>query len=47
MVELFRGDYSYVHLHFGLTPAQWLGVPIFVAGLALALILSRRSSQSK
>lgn len=41
-VEIFRGDYTDLHYHFGLTPAQWIGVPIFVAGLALAAILSRR-----
>ena len=43
-VEYFRGDYSNLHYHLGLTPAQWIGVPIFVAGLALAAILSRRES---
>jgi phosphatidylglycerol---prolipoprotein diacylglyceryl transferase len=42
-VEIFRGDYTNLHYHFGLTPAQWIGVPIFVAGLALAAILSRRA----
>ena len=41
-VEYFRGDYSDLHYHFGLTPAQWISVPIFAAGLALAAILSRR-----
>ncbi|HXE43090.1 MAG TPA: prolipoprotein diacylglyceryl transferase [Candidatus Baltobacteraceae bacterium] len=42
-VEIFRGDYTNLHYHFGLTPAQWIGVPIFIAGLALAAVLSRRS----
>jgi phosphatidylglycerol:prolipoprotein diacylglycerol transferase len=42
-VEYFRGDYSGLHYHFGLTPAQWISVPIFVTGLALAAILSRRT----
>jgi phosphatidylglycerol:prolipoprotein diacylglycerol transferase len=42
-VEYFRGDYSNLHYHLGLTPAQWISVPIFVAGLALAAILSRRA----
>jgi phosphatidylglycerol:prolipoprotein diacylglycerol transferase len=42
-VEYFRGDYSGLHYHFGLTPAQWISVPIFVTGLALAAILSRRA----
>jgi phosphatidylglycerol:prolipoprotein diacylglycerol transferase len=43
IVEIYRGDYSNLHYHFGLTPAQWIGVPIFVAGLLLAAILSRRA----
>jgi phosphatidylglycerol:prolipoprotein diacylglycerol transferase len=43
IVEIFRGDYTNLHYHFGLTPAQWIGVPIFVTGLALAAILSRRA----
>ena len=47
ITEAFRGDYSNLHYHFGLTPAQWIGVPIFVAGLLLAAMLSRRSLQSK
>ena len=42
-VEYFRGDYSNLHYHLGLTPAQWISVPIFVAGLALAAILSKRT----
>jgi phosphatidylglycerol:prolipoprotein diacylglycerol transferase len=41
-VEYFRGDYNDAHHHFGLTPAQFVSVPIFIAGLALAIILSRR-----
>jgi phosphatidylglycerol---prolipoprotein diacylglyceryl transferase len=43
-VEYFRGDYTDLHYHFGLTPAQWISVPIFVTGLALAAILSKRAS---
>ncbi len=43
ITEYFRGDYSNLHYHLGLTPAQWIGVPIFIAGLALAAILSRRT----
>ncbi len=42
IVEYFRGDYSNLHYHLGLTPAQWIGFPIFVTGLALAAVLSRR-----
>lgn len=43
IVEHFRGDYSSLHYHLGLTPAQWISVPIFIAGLALAALLSRRA----
>jgi len=43
IVECFRGDYTNLHYHLGLTPAQWIGVPIFITGLALAAILSRRT----
>lgn len=43
IVECFRGDYTNLHYHFGLSPAQWISVPIFVTGLALAAILSRRT----
>ena len=41
-VEYFRGDYNAAHHHFGLTPGQVVSVPMFVTGLALAAILSRR-----
>ncbi len=43
IVECFRGDYTNLHYHLGLTPAQWISVPMFVIGLALAAILSRRT----
>lgn len=43
-VEYFRGDYNGAHHHFGLTPGQLVSVPIFIIGLALAAILSRRTS---
>jgi phosphatidylglycerol:prolipoprotein diacylglycerol transferase len=43
VVECFRGDYTNLHYHFGLTPAQWISVPMFIIGLALAAILSRRA----
>ncbi len=42
IVEHFRGDYSNLHYHLGLTPAQWISVPIFIAGLLLAALLTRR-----
>ena len=44
IVEYFRGDYSNLHYHLGLTPAQWISVPIFIAGLLLAALLSRRGA---
>ena len=47
IVEYFRGDYSNPHYHLGLTPAQWISVPIFIAGLLLAALLSRRESKRK
>jgi phosphatidylglycerol---prolipoprotein diacylglyceryl transferase len=43
IVEYFRGDYPVDHVHYGLTSAQLVSVPIFVAGLVLAAILSRRA----
>jgi phosphatidylglycerol:prolipoprotein diacylglycerol transferase len=43
IVEYFRGDYPTDHVHAGLTSAQLVSVPIFVVGLALAAILSRRT----
>ncbi|HTR40651.1 MAG TPA: prolipoprotein diacylglyceryl transferase [Pseudomonadales bacterium] len=43
IVEHFRGDYSNLHYHFGLTPAQWVSVPMFIIGLALAAFLYRRT----
>jgi phosphatidylglycerol:prolipoprotein diacylglycerol transferase len=43
IVEYFRGDYPADHIHNGLTSAQLVSIPIFIAGLALAAILSRRT----
>lgn len=43
VVEYFRGDYSNLHYHLGLTPAQWISVPMFIIGLTLAALLSRRT----
>jgi phosphatidylglycerol---prolipoprotein diacylglyceryl transferase len=42
IVEYFRGDYPPDHLHNGLTSAQLVSVPIFIAGVALYALLSRR-----
>jgi phosphatidylglycerol:prolipoprotein diacylglycerol transferase len=47
IVECYRGDYSNLHYHLGLTPAQWIGVPMLLAGLALALFLSRRAEPKR
>jgi hypothetical protein len=44
IVEFFRGDYPPDHIHAGIfTSAQLLSVPIFLCGLALAVVLSRRA----
>ena len=42
IAEYFRGDYPADHVHAGLTSAQLVSVPIFVVGLTLAALLSRR-----
>jgi phosphatidylglycerol---prolipoprotein diacylglyceryl transferase len=41
IVETFRGDYSPVHIHGGLTPAHLISIGIFAAGVALLWMLSR------
>ncbi|HTI98597.1 MAG TPA: prolipoprotein diacylglyceryl transferase [Dongiaceae bacterium] len=41
-VESFRGDYTVVHYHFGLTPAQVVGIGTFATGLVLWWWCSRR-----
>lgn len=43
IVEVFRGDYSGLHLHGGLTPAHLLSIGIFVAGGVLFFVLRSRS----
>ena len=40
-VEMFRGDYPVSQIHFGLTPAQMVSVPILVVGLILLWKLPR------
>jgi phosphatidylglycerol:prolipoprotein diacylglycerol transferase len=47
LAESFRGDYPADHVHAGLTSAQLVSVPIFVAGIILALFLSRRNPPPK
>lgn len=43
IVETFRGDYTEIHLHGGLTPAHLISIGIMAAGIALFVILSRTS----
>ncbi len=44
LVEYFRGDYTQAHIHGGfMTPAQLISVGILVTGIALAVVLTRRS----
>lgn len=44
IVECFRGDYPPDHIHWGvLTPAHLLSAPILLAGILLAVFLSRQS----
>ena len=42
IVEFFRGDYPPDQIHYGLTPGQLASIPIFIAGLLLAAMLSHR-----
>jgi prolipoprotein diacylglyceryltransferase len=44
-VEYFRGDYPADHIHNGLTSGQLASIPIFIAGLMLAAMLSRREAK--
>jgi phosphatidylglycerol---prolipoprotein diacylglyceryl transferase len=50
-VECFRGDYPPDHIHhvlgLSLTPGQLVSIPLFIVGLALAAILSRRTALAK
>jgi phosphatidylglycerol:prolipoprotein diacylglycerol transferase len=41
IVEAFRGDYTPVHIHGGLTPAQLISIVVFAAGAALLRFLPR------
>jgi phosphatidylglycerol:prolipoprotein diacylglycerol transferase len=46
IVETFRGDYTEVHRHAGLTPAHLISIGIFAAGAALFAILRKRPSRA-
>lgn len=45
-VEYFRGDYPPDHIHHGLTSAQLVSIPMFLAGLILLFILAKRTAPS-
>jgi len=47
VVEAFRGDYSAVHRHAGLTPAHLISIGIFTAGMILFAVLRRRANSTK
>lgn len=47
IVESFRGDYTNLHYHLGLTPAQWISVPMFIIGLVMAVFLSQRTDAKR
>ena len=42
IVEYFRGDYPADHIHYGLTSAQLVSIPIFITGLILLMFLAKR-----
>jgi phosphatidylglycerol---prolipoprotein diacylglyceryl transferase len=46
-VEMFRGDYPSEHLHWGMTPAQLVGIGIFVSGAVLFWVLQHGRKQAK
>lgn len=41
IVETFRGDYSALHIHDGLTPAHLISIAVFAAGILLLRCLPR------
>jgi phosphatidylglycerol---prolipoprotein diacylglyceryl transferase len=41
VAETFRGDYTDLHIHGGLTPAHLISIGIMATGIALFVILSR------
>jgi phosphatidylglycerol:prolipoprotein diacylglycerol transferase len=47
IMECFRDDYTTGHIHYGLTPGELISIPIFIAGLALAAVLSRHSAAKR
>ena len=47
IVEFFRGDYPADNIHNGLTSGQLASIPIFIAGLLLAAVLSSRAQTKR
>ncbi len=47
IVESFRGDYSPIHLHRGLTPAHLISIGIFAAGMILFRILRKPAAVAR
>ncbi len=47
IAETFRGDYTEVHLHGGLTPAHLISIGIMAAGIVLFVLLRRQSTVAK
>ena len=47
IMECFRGDYPPDHIHYGLTPGELVSIPIFIAGLLLAVLLARRTEAKR
>jgi phosphatidylglycerol:prolipoprotein diacylglycerol transferase len=45
VMEYFRGDYPPDQIHFGLTPGELVSIPVFIIGLVLGVILSRKSAK--
>lgn len=41
LVESFRGDYTPMHIHDGMTPAQLIGIATFATGMVLFWLLHR------
>jgi phosphatidylglycerol:prolipoprotein diacylglycerol transferase len=47
IVETFRGDYSDLHIHGGLTPAHLISIGIMVTGITLFVLLRRQTTVVK
>ena len=45
VMEYFRGDYPPDQIHLGLTPGELISIPVFIVGLVLGVILSRRCAK--